>query len=1013
MTRRLPSCVYIFFLLLPFTVIAQKSLVHHTFYRDYREAVALFESKKYVPAQHIFSRILLACNHDGSILEANASFYHAMCAVRLFNNDAEYLVAKFIEEHPGNSHIKEAYFEMARVHYNNERFRHALLWLSKLDKYDLKGDERAEYFFTTGHSWFMLDSFARARVALFEILDKKSKYQSPAIYYYGHIAYEQQNYQTALNNFEKLRNDKLFGSIVPYYIIQIHYMQKKYKHIINYGHEMLEKVIEKRKGEIARIIGEAFYSQGLYDSSLHYFIIFKQYHTSFSAQDYYRLGYAFYRAAKYDSAITYFGSVSNDSTLIAQNALYHLGDCFLKTGEKNKAKMAFSAASSLPYDSVIQREALFTYAVLTYELSTSPFNDAIITLNTYIDRYPASEKADLAFKYLMMAYMYTRNYKDALSSIEKIKNKTEDIKEAYQRIAYFRGLELYSNMEMESALQMFNKSLIHASYNHILKAEAHYWRAETFYRLGQYQRAVDDYTMFQQSLGSYNFPEYNNSYYAMGYAYFNLKNYKEASVWFRKYIELSGDKPHDKQADACNRSGDCFFMAQNYRQAIEYYDKAARMNGLDADYALFQKAFAFGLLGNIEEKIRILSQLYKNYPHSAYLDDALYEMGNSFLYLDLGDSAILCYTRIINDFPSSSYVSKALVQLGLVYYNMEKNEEALSYYQRVITEYKGSEEERSALLGLKNVYVAMNRVDEYFTFAKTVQKHENISESSRDSLQFSAARSMYMKGDYKGAKNLFANYLISYPNGFFVLDARFYKGECHNKDNELSQALEEYAYIIQQPLNIFSEEALLAAGRIYAKQNEYEKALETYKKLEVIAEVKVNKREARIQQIYAAYALKKYNIAIDIANNLLIEEKLPEELRREIRLILAKSQWEIKETALAIDNFTALAREVKSKEGAEAKYILIDHAFTNKQYDEVKREVFSFIDMNTPHRYWLAKAFIRLADTYSAENDDFQAIHTLRSVLENYEISDDGILDDAKEKVRIYTEKQKQTTTAK
>ncbi|MBL0105125.1 MAG: hypothetical protein IPP51_15960 [Bacteroidetes bacterium] len=33
----------------------------------------------------------------------------------------------------------------------------------------------------------------------------------------------------------------------------------------------------------------------------------------------------------------------------------------------------------------------------------------------------------------------TRNYKDALMALETVKNKTQNIKAAYQKVAYYRG----------------------------------------------------------------------------------------------------------------------------------------------------------------------------------------------------------------------------------------------------------------------------------------------------------------------------------------------------------------------------------------------------------------------------------------------------------------------------------------------------------------------------------------------------------------------------------------------
>ena len=58
-----------------------------------------------------------------------------------------------------------------------------------------------------------------------------------------------------------------------------------------------------------------------------------------------------------------------------------------------------------------------------------------------------------------MAYMNTRNYRMALESLEKIKNKDSEIEKAYQRVAFFRGLELFTNLRFNDAISIFDKSL--------------------------------------------------------------------------------------------------------------------------------------------------------------------------------------------------------------------------------------------------------------------------------------------------------------------------------------------------------------------------------------------------------------------------------------------------------------------------------------------------------------------------------------------------------------------------
>src|SRR5690606_16241257 len=134
-----------------------------------------------------------------------------------------------------------------------------------------------------------------------------------------------------------------------------------------------------------------------------------------------------------------------------------------KTNEKEKAKMAYDAASKLDFNDKIKEDALFNYAKLTYELSYSPFNETIKAFDKYIELYPNSEKNTEAYTILSEVYMVTKNYKDAVTSIEKIKVKTPAILKAYQRVTFYRGLELFNNLAYNQSISFFDLSLENGS----------------------------------------------------------------------------------------------------------------------------------------------------------------------------------------------------------------------------------------------------------------------------------------------------------------------------------------------------------------------------------------------------------------------------------------------------------------------------------------------------------------------------------------------------------------------
>ncbi|MCK4630942.1 MAG: hypothetical protein KAT40_05830, partial [Bacteroidales bacterium] len=101
------------------------------------------------------------------------------------------------------------------------------------------------------------------------------------------------------------------------------------------------------------------------------------------------------------------------------------------------------------------------------------------------------------------------------------------------------------------------------------------------------------------------------------------------------------------------------------------------------------------------------------------------------------------------------------------------------------------------------------------------------------------------------------------------------------------------------------------------------------------------------------------------------------------------------------NSFEQISSEIKSELGAESKYYVAEISFTLGEYEKAEKEVFEFIDQNSPHAYWMAKIFILLSDVSVKKNDIFQARHTLISLLDYYTVKDDGIIELAQEKLKI------------
>ena len=972
---------------------AQKSIEKYDPDMLYKQAVELFEREKYTAARKLFEEVMETATDKRDYLYSNAQYYIALCAIELTQPDAESLLMRFISDNPDNPKTPYSNFRMARYHYNGKKYKKAIERFEMVSPRDLDANQAIEYHFLLGHSYFMEHDNIKARASFYQIKDgNDTRYASPALYYYSHINYIDKNYETALEGFLKLRNDRTFSAIAPYYIAQIYFVQQKYELVIEYAPNLLDSVSSQRKDEVMRVVGESYYRLERYRESIPYL---EEYIKSKSAsvEDNYQLGFAYYQTGNCASAIKYLEKASISTSSLGQNALCHLGDCYIKTNEKQKARLAFSKAAQMKFDPEAQETAHFNFAALSYELLLSPFNEAVRSFNEFIMKYPNSNRLDEAYNYLVLAYTTTRNYRLALESIEKIKVKDAKILQAYQRVAFFRGLELFNDLKFGDAMEMFDKSLENARYDNKIAARCHYWKAESYYRQEQYQIAYDLYSRYASMPGAAQTEEYREANYGLGYAAFSQKKYADALGWFQKYVTAMKDAATKTVADAYNRIGDCQFMQPSYWTALDSYDKAWKYNLSAPDYACFQKGFTYGLVDRHERKIETLTELLKSYPRSSYIDDALFEIGKSQVTVGNNEQAVNSFKRLIAEHPNSGHISKALLQLGLVSYNMDRGKDALNYYKKVVADYPSSPDARNALTGIKNVYLDMNDADGYIQYANSLGSMGNVSLSEQDSLTYKVAENLYMSGNCERAAAGFSSYIERFPQGNFLINANFYLADCLLRSGNFDGAMSGFEFVINRPRSMFTEQALMSASAIYFNLEKFEESLKSYRRLEAEAQISGNIRDASIGVMRCNYRLKNYSEAIEAAKKLLDNKDLPAENVREAQFYLAQSYRETRDLTAALAEYRKVAREVSSVEGAESKYRTIEILIQQNKLEDAKNEIFDFVDKGTPHDYWLAKSFILLSDIYLAQKDEFQAIHTLQSVIDGYENRDDGIIE--------------------
>ncbi|PID94884.1 MAG: hypothetical protein CSA95_02090 [Bacteroidetes bacterium] len=968
----------------------------------YTMAVTLFEQEKYSAAEALFDRVLHA---NGSLpaIVTNAAYYKAVCAAKLFNEDAESQLLHFVETHPEQSHAQGAWLELARVQYHRRSYRNALRSFKKVKPFSLKGKERAEYQFKKGYCYLKAKDYKRAKSAFYEVRDADNLYRGPANYYYAHINYEEGNYETAMKSFNRLVDDEDFGKIVPHYLIRIHFIQGDYEEVIAMASQLKLKERDPKSRELYRLVGESYYHLGDYEKALP---LLEEYVKKPDRNSWYQLGYCYYRTGAYDKAVPCFERASSPADSLAQNALYHLGDCYLKSDQKKFAGTAFKAAYAIEGNQTLRENALFNYAKLSYDLSYDPYNEAITALQEYLADYPDSRRKDEAYSYLVNLFLVTRNYEEALSSLERIHDKNVQMQSAYQQITYSRGVELFKEAKYEQSITYFDKALTYQSESEIA-SKALFWEAEATFRLGHYREALRKFQSFLVRPGTYHLPLYAKASYNIAYCYFKEKDYASALSAFRKFTASSRVDDPVLKGDAYIRTGDCYFVKKRYEKAINSYDQAIKMDARDKDYALYQKSISLGAMGNFEGKAWILKTLVKLPEKSPLRDDALFELATTYVLMNRVDEALNYFQQLYTDYPRSSFAITALQKTGLIYYNQNKNEKAIAVLKKVVASYPRTKAAREALASLRNIYVDMGRVDEYFAYARNIGDAD-VSNSAQDSLSYVAVENRYMNGDCPFAIKGFRSYIEQYPQGAFVIPAHYYKADCEYRSNNIAEALESYEIVAEAPRNPFSENALVKAASIRFAREEYEEAITHYRDLLDVAAFPENIRSAKIGLMRAYFETADYEKAIEASLSLLAEKKMDQRLRTEAHFVMAGSSFAMNDYDNAIAEYRNVVEKDHGDMGAEAKYFVSLITFKSGAIDDAEAEVFELIENFSSSDYWFARGFILLADIYVQKENLFQARQTLQSIIDNYE--GDDLVQEAQEKLKLIVEMEEQDT---
>ncbi len=1008
MTRKYAFiCIFVSFL--PFGSYAQRTTVYTEANANFKKGLEFFDLGVYGMAQAEFSKVLnkeAPVNEpEYRIIKKKAELYYARSAVRLEQSDGQKLMLDYVRKYRPDPAANMALWELANFYYNARKYEEAVDFYAMMDRRGFSQDEIPDLTFKHGYSLFELKRFDEAKAKFASIMGSEGEYYYPAHYYHGMSSFYGKDYDGAIKSWKVAEKKANYRRVIPYYLAQIYFAKQDYEELIAYATPFIDDSRTKNRAGIHQLIGQAYFEMGDYEKALPYLEYYEQKSKKLRAEDFYQLGFVQYQNEKYKACIPNFKELDDVESPMGQSAMFYLADAYLRTGDKASARSAFQKVTRLKFNDELREEALFNYAKLSIELHFD--RDAVNALQ----RFEATSKYYTESQELLSETLInTKDYRSAIKIIEGLPTQTPRIKEAYQKVAYLQGLQDYMKRKYPSALRFFEKSL-EVPVNQRIKSLATFWSGEIYHQQKNYGASKAAFTRFLTSArGLDDLPSASSlatGYYTQAYNYLKtndhvtaLKNY-ENSIAEIKRNGASSDLLSNKILPDCYlRAGDCNFKRNRYPLALQYYDQAIAYQAPGFEYAIFQKAVIQGLQGRLSDKVLALDGLVQDYPNSAYADDALLEMGETYQEMGEFESALRPLYQLVSRYKGKSpLLNQAYLRLGLITYNLGDVEKALEHYKTIFENNPSSKEAKDALAAIEEIYVEdLGQPDEYVAFVESIPGYK-VSGGERDSLNYLVAQRLYENAEYAKAITAFTEYITKYPRGLYLLDAYYNRGECASIEKQFDQALADYELVLSKGQSRHYVSALEKAALIsYNHSEEFEKAFGYFSKLETLTDDPEIKFEAQLGAMRSAYRIGNKQATADYASKVMQNTSASREELAVAQFYRGKILFEEQSYDEALALFEEVVANSDDESTAEARYLQAYIYYLKSDLDQAEAFCETAYKESGSYPYWVAKSLILLGDIYVDKDDFFNAKAALEAVIDNF-ADDEELVKIARHKV--------------
>jgi len=944
----------------------------------YINGLGMVEKSNFSSARVSFEKFLNSNKSQDDSRVALSEYYIALSALNLYSLDAEQLFVNFINNYPTHTKSLKANYDLGAFFFQDKNYKDAIKYLSQVDYSQLPAEQQRRARFGLAYSYFAQRKFKEALNNFNMLKNNASEFKSASAYYAAYIEYLQKDYDLALADLTKAEDGEAYRSLVPIVMVNIYYRQGKYDKLISYGKQAVKSSSKLSNiRDIYLLIGEAYFKKGDFESALVYYNEFKKRNRGKpTAEVALRMAITDFNLGNDKEAIVNLKLIAGQNNQTGFVASYYLGGLYARDNNLEFASAAYKIASNQKIDMEIAQKALFQFAKISTDLGHSL--EAVTNLKRYIEFYPEGKNIDEVNELLSVAYLNSKNLDLAIEHMELLLSMSIRSKEAYQKATFMKGNQLYNQHHYKEAILNYDKSFKYPI-NPSIKAEANYWKSEA-YSVGRlYEEAIPGY----KAVIAGTSPELKNkASYGLGYCYFNTSDYPNALPYFRTYISsYRGSKRDRVYLDALLRLADCYYAQRRYPEALRLYNDVVSSDARERDYAYLQLGTLEGINGELLNAKDHLGRVVNEFPKSAYVDDALFEIASLDYERGKYQSSISGFSILIEKKPNSPFVPYALQRRAIAHYNMQNFGRTEEDYREFLKKYPTHKEANNVLLGLQEALAAENKVEE-FDALLAEYKLANPDTEGLQEVEFESAKAYYNQQNYSKAIEVFITFMEAYPNDSKSYEAKFYIAESYYRKNENYNALPLYYEILTENQVSQRLKVIQRIADIEVIERNYTKSINYYRLLEKEAFTNRQNLYAWIGLTKSFFQLAEYD-STELYTNKIINEGSVNVGIRTAFLYQGKVAYAKGNYAGAIDMFQKTINNAKDVNGAEAFVLIGEVLYQQKKYKESNEMLFDVSVNFGVFDAWVGKAFLQVAENYIAMEEYLQARATLSSIIEH------------------------------